>query len=31
MIDDRVSKLSLDMARKKLQKKIKRINQGAAR
>ena len=31
MIDDRVSKLSLDMARKKLKKKIKRINQGAAR
>lgn len=31
LIDDRVSKLSLDMARKKLQKKIKRINQGAAR
>lgn len=31
MIDDRVSKLSLDMARKKLQKKIKRINHGAAR
>lgn len=31
MIDDRVSKLRLDMARKKLQKKIKRINHGAAR
>lgn len=30
MIDDRVSKLSLDMARKKLQKRLKRINQGAA-
>ena len=31
MIDDRVSKLSLDMARKKLQKKLKRIKQGVAR
>lgn len=30
MIDDRVSKLSLDMARKKLQKKLKRINQRTA-
>lgn len=31
MIDDRVSKLSLDMARKKLQKRIKQSNRGASR